>query len=170
MYIAALRVDDREPAGMDTALLAYSGISVKIVVDRGLGAELLAMFMVDYEPGGAAQAHDHPFEEAYFFLDGEIAANSTAWVSTPGPAWARPDRRTGEQYFYRTGRGISLPVPWPAPARGRIGFHRSPSGATAAGPSRWQDACPDPWPRRAHRCRPHRTLLTSRQITAICYN
>jgi hypothetical protein len=41
----ALRVDDRvrdrEPAGMDTALLAYSGISVKMMVDRGLGAELL---------------------------------------------------------------------------------------------------------------------------------
>jgi quercetin dioxygenase-like cupin family protein len=71
----ALRVDDRvrdrEPAGMDTALLAYSGISVKMMVDRGLGAELLVMFMVDYEPGGAAQAHDHPFEEAYFFLEGE---------------------------------------------------------------------------------------------------
>ena len=36
----ALRVDDRvrdrEPAGMDTALLAYSGISVKMMVDRGL--------------------------------------------------------------------------------------------------------------------------------------
>ena len=30
------------------------------------------MFTVDYEPGGAAQAHDHPFEEAYFFLEGEI--------------------------------------------------------------------------------------------------
>jgi hypothetical protein len=45
---------------MDTALLAYSGISVKMMVDRGLGAELLVMFMVDYEPGGAAQAHDHP--------------------------------------------------------------------------------------------------------------
>jgi quercetin dioxygenase-like cupin family protein len=74
----ALRVDnrvrDREPAGMDTALLAYSGISVKMMVDRGLGAELLVMFMVDYEPGGAAQAHDHPFEEAYFFLEGEIDA------------------------------------------------------------------------------------------------
>ena len=74
----ALRVDDRvrdrEPAGMDTALLAYSGISVKMMVDRGLGAELLVMFMVDYEPGGAAQAHDHPFEEAYFFLDGVIEA------------------------------------------------------------------------------------------------
>ena len=30
------------------------------------------MFTVDYEPGGAAQVHDHPFEEAYFFLDGEV--------------------------------------------------------------------------------------------------
>jgi quercetin dioxygenase-like cupin family protein len=72
----ALRVADeargRAPAGMDTALLAYSGISVKMLVDRVFGADLLTMFTVDYEPGGAAQAHDHPFEEAYFFLEGEI--------------------------------------------------------------------------------------------------
>ena len=64
----------RRPAGMDTALLVYSGISVKMLVDRVFGAELLTMFTVDYEPGGAAQVHDHPFEEAYFFLDGEIEA------------------------------------------------------------------------------------------------
>jgi quercetin dioxygenase-like cupin family protein len=64
----------RAPAGMDTALLAYSGISIKMLVDLNLGAELLTMFMVDYEPGGAAQIHDHPFEEAYFFLEGEIEA------------------------------------------------------------------------------------------------
>jgi quercetin dioxygenase-like cupin family protein len=74
----ALRLADeareRKPAGMDTALLAYSGISVKMLVDRGLGADLLTMFTVDYEPGGAAQAHDHPFEETYFFLAGEIEA------------------------------------------------------------------------------------------------
>ncbi|MEA2609358.1 MAG: hypothetical protein QOJ75_1601, partial [Chloroflexota bacterium] len=73
-----LRVKDeargRAPAGMDTALLAYSGISVKMLVDRGFGADLLTMFTVDYEPGGAAQAHDHPFEEAYVFLEGEIEA------------------------------------------------------------------------------------------------
>jgi len=62
----------RATAGMDTALLAYSGISVKMMVDPGLGADLSTMFMVDYEPGGAAQVHDHPFEEAYFFLQGEI--------------------------------------------------------------------------------------------------
>lgn len=64
----------RRPAGMDTAILAYSGISVKMLVDRVFGAELLTMFTVDYEPGGSAQVHDHPFEEAYFFLDGEIEA------------------------------------------------------------------------------------------------
>jgi len=62
----------RRPAGRDTALVVYSGISVKMLVDRVFGAELLTMFTVDYEPGGAAQVHDHPFEEAYFFLDGEI--------------------------------------------------------------------------------------------------
>lgn len=60
----------RKPAGMDTALLAYSGISVKMLVDRGFGADLVTMFTVDYEIGGAAQAHDHPFEETYFFLEG----------------------------------------------------------------------------------------------------
>jgi quercetin dioxygenase-like cupin family protein len=64
----------REPAGMDTALLAYSGISVKMLVDGHMGASLLTMFTVDYEPGAAAQAHDHPFEETYFFLAGEIEA------------------------------------------------------------------------------------------------
>jgi quercetin dioxygenase-like cupin family protein len=62
----------RRPAGMDSAILAYSGISVKMLVDRNFGAELLTMFTVDYEPNGAAQVHDHPFEETYFFLEGEI--------------------------------------------------------------------------------------------------
>ena len=64
----------RKPAGMDTALLAYSGISVKMLVDRVFGADLLTMFTVDYELRGAAQAHDHPFEETYLFLAGEVEA------------------------------------------------------------------------------------------------
>ena len=76
--LEALALNDsargREPAGMDTALLAYSGISVKMLVDGHLGASLLTMFTVDYEPGAAAQAHDHPFEETYFFLAGEVEA------------------------------------------------------------------------------------------------
>jgi len=75
---AALAVRDpavgRAPAGMDTAIIAYSGISVRMLVDRVFGAELLTMFTVDYEPNGAAQVHDHPFEETYVFLEGEIDA------------------------------------------------------------------------------------------------
>jgi quercetin dioxygenase-like cupin family protein len=74
----ALRLADpargRAPVGMDTALIVYSGISVKMLVDRVFGADLLTMFTVDYEPDGSAQQHDHPFEEAYFFLEGEIEA------------------------------------------------------------------------------------------------
>ena len=74
--LEALRVDDpargRAPAGADTAILAYSGISVKMLVDRVFGADHVTMFTVDYELGGAAQAHDHPFEEAYVFLAGEV--------------------------------------------------------------------------------------------------
>ena len=76
--LEALAVADpargRASAGMDTAILAYSGISVKMMVDRTFGADHVTMFTVDYEPGGSAQQHDHPFEEAYVFLDGVVEA------------------------------------------------------------------------------------------------
>ena len=47
-------------ASMRTALLVYSGITVKMMVDADLGAQLLTMFMVQYEPRGLAGRHDHP--------------------------------------------------------------------------------------------------------------
>ena len=60
-------------ASMATALLAYSGIAVKMLVDQRLGAVLHTMFMVEYQPGGAAQpARSIPFEETYYLLDGEV--------------------------------------------------------------------------------------------------
>ena len=76
----------RRPAGADTALIAYSGISVKMLIDKVLGADHMTMFTVDYEIGGAAQAHDHPFEETYFFLDGEVEAelDGHAYTLVPG--------------------------------------------------------------------------------------
>lgn len=61
-------------ASMRTALLVYSGITVKMMVDPDLGASLQTMFMVRYEPRGVAGAHDHPFEESYFILEGEVEA------------------------------------------------------------------------------------------------
>lgn len=61
-------------ASMRTALLVYSGISVKMMVDSDLGANLSTMFMVRYEPSGVAGTHDHPFEETYLVLEGEVDA------------------------------------------------------------------------------------------------
>lgn len=59
---------------MATALLAYSGIGVKMLIDQQQGAQLHTMFMVDYQPTAIAHPHDHPFEEAYVFMEGEVHA------------------------------------------------------------------------------------------------
>jgi quercetin dioxygenase-like cupin family protein len=59
-------------ASMATAALLYSGITVKMLVDKRLDAQLHTMFMVGYKPGAVAHPHDHPFEEAYVMLEGEV--------------------------------------------------------------------------------------------------
>ena len=59
---------------MATALLAYSGIGVKMLIDQQVGAQLHTMFVVDYQPTAIAHPHDHPFEEAYVFVEGEVHA------------------------------------------------------------------------------------------------
>ncbi len=41
-------------ASMRTALLVYSGITVKMMIDRRAGRRVLTMFMVQYEPRGVA--------------------------------------------------------------------------------------------------------------------
>lgn len=61
-------------ASMNTALLAYSGIALKMLVDKRLDAQLHTMFMIEYQPGGCAHPHDHPMEESYIILDGEVEA------------------------------------------------------------------------------------------------
>ena len=93
-------------ASMATALLAYSGIALKMLVDQRLGAVLHTMFMVEYEPGGVAQPHDHPLEEAYYILEGEVEAmaDDETFVLRPGDTfwtgvgcvhafWNRADKR-----------------------------------------------------------------------------
>jgi quercetin dioxygenase-like cupin family protein len=78
-------------ASMRTALLAYSGITVKMMVDSDLGAHLSTMFMVQYEPEGVAGAHDHPLEETYLILEGQVDAvfDGESYRLAPGDvAWA----------------------------------------------------------------------------------
>jgi quercetin dioxygenase-like cupin family protein len=120
----ALAVKDaargRTPAGMDSALLAYSGISVKMLVDRGFGADLLTMFTVDYELGGAAQAHDHPFEETYFFLEGQCEGEIDGKTYQFGPGDVAFAGVGSVHGFYNVGtervRWIETQAPQP-PAR-----------------------------------------------------
>jgi quercetin dioxygenase-like cupin family protein len=78
-------------ASMRTALLVYSGITVKMMIDQDLGSHHLTMFMVQYEPRGLAGAHDHPYEETYLILEGEVDAtfDGEAYHLVPGDvAWA----------------------------------------------------------------------------------
>jgi quercetin dioxygenase-like cupin family protein len=122
--LEALRVTDpargRAPAGADTAILAYSGISVKMLIDRTFGADHTTMFTVDYEIGGSAQQHDHPFEEAYVFLAGQVEAELDGQAHTFRPGdWAFAP--VGSVHgFYNTGtervRWLETQAPQP-PAR-----------------------------------------------------
>ena len=78
-------------ASMRTALLVYSGITVKMMVDSDLGAQLSTMFMVQYAPDGVVGGHDHPFEETYYFLEGRAEAifDGVTYELGPGDvAWA----------------------------------------------------------------------------------
>lgn len=78
-------------ASMRTALLVYSGITVKMMSDTDLGAQLSTMFMVQYEPRGFAGPHDHPLEETYLILEGEVDAvfDGERYHMGPGDvAWA----------------------------------------------------------------------------------
>lgn len=78
-------------ASMRTALLVYSGITLKMMVDSDLGATLGTLFMVRYAPDGKAGPHDHPLEEAYLITEGEVRASfdGQEFLLTAGDiAWA----------------------------------------------------------------------------------
>jgi mannose-6-phosphate isomerase-like protein (cupin superfamily) len=45
-----------------------------MLIDRSSEAELHTMFMVEFRPGGSIDPHDHPFEEAYLVLEGDVVA------------------------------------------------------------------------------------------------
>jgi len=102
-------------ASMSTAALAYSGITVKMLVDKRLDAQLHTMFMVAYQPGGIAHPHDHPFEESYYMLEGEIdvVADGDRHTLRPGDTFW-----TGAgciHAFYETKGGTALWLETSAP-------------------------------------------------------
>lgn len=96
-------------ASMATAVLAYSGIAVKMLVDQRLDAQLHTMFMVVYQPGALVHPHDHPFEESYYILEGEVdvVADGDRYTLRPGDVfWTA----TGCVHAFYETRG--RPVRW----------------------------------------------------------
>jgi len=57
------------PAFMSPGL---NGFSMRMLMDSNFGATHFNMFIIGFPDGGLCDHHDHPFEEAYFVLDGEI--------------------------------------------------------------------------------------------------
>ena len=55
-----------------SALLVYSATSLTTMVESDLGPVRHTMFMVQYEPTGVAGPHDHPLDEAYLIMAGEV--------------------------------------------------------------------------------------------------
>jgi quercetin dioxygenase-like cupin family protein len=104
-------------ASMATAVLAYSGIAVKMLVDARLDAQLHTMFMVDYQPGAVAHPHDHPFEEAYYILDGEVdvVASGDRHTLRPGDVFWTATGCVHAFYETRGGRVRWLETSAPAP-------------------------------------------------------
>jgi quercetin dioxygenase-like cupin family protein len=102
---------------MATAVLAYSGIAVKMLVDQRLDAQLHTMFMVDYQPGACANPHDHPFEESYYMLDGEVdvVANGDRYTLRPGDAFWTGTGCVHAFYETRGGRVRWLETSAPGP-------------------------------------------------------
>ncbi len=82
----AKATEPKVSASMATAALLYSGITVKMLVDKRLDAHLHTMFMVGYKPGAVAHPHDHPFEESYYMLEGEVdvVADGDRYTLRPG--------------------------------------------------------------------------------------
>lgn len=63
--------DARMPVPFEL-LPGLSGVSVRMLLDVAQGAVHFNLFVVDIQQGGWCDHHDHPFEEAYFLLSGEV--------------------------------------------------------------------------------------------------
>ena len=128
-------------ASMATALLVYSGISLKMLVDQRLDAALHTMFMVEYEPNANAHPHDHPLEEAYYIMYGEVEAwaDDEKYLMKPaiscGPASAARTRSTTAATRPCAGsRRSRRSRPRAIPTAGRATGSTSPSNSNSKEP------------------------------------
>ncbi len=123
--------ESKLPSPSDTIGLAgfgaanVGGAALQMLIDRDFGASQFNLFVVEYAPGGFITEHDHPFEEAFFFLSGEIEAvldGETHRLPPGGYCWSG----AGSMHTFRNPsegptRWIETQVPQP-PARHQARF------------------------------------------------
>lgn len=67
-----------------------TGVAIKMFVDRSFGAIHQSLFLIQYMPGAKIAPHDHPFEESYFIVSGEVKAvcdGQSYLVGAGGVVW-----------------------------------------------------------------------------------
>ncbi|MEH6753230.1 MAG: cupin domain-containing protein [Alphaproteobacteria bacterium] len=103
-----------------------NGFSQRMMMDDVFGAVHFNMFVISFADGGLCNHHDHPFEEAYFVLGGEvdIVFDGQEYVLREGDfAWTG----VGAQHAFFPRKGtpvhwLEIQAPQP-PVREGVRFH-----------------------------------------------
>jgi quercetin dioxygenase-like cupin family protein len=85
------------------------GVFLKWMIDEHFGSRHHRMLFIEYQPGVSIARHDHTFEEAYFFLEGEVEGTieGTRYSAKPGDVlWTGVG---AVHTFVNTGK---MPVRW----------------------------------------------------------
>ena len=72
MDLASVMPSGGSAPSLGNALQVFGGTTLKMLLDSRQGAFLANMFMCQFAPGMALQPHDHPLEETFCVLDGEV--------------------------------------------------------------------------------------------------
>ena len=97
------------------------GFSLRMLMDANFGATHFNLFVVSFPDGGLCNHHDHPFEEAYFILDGvvDVTFDGEDYTLEPGDyGWTGVGAQ--HAFFPREGqpiRWLEVQAPQP-PAQG----------------------------------------------------
>lgn len=102
------------------------GFSIRMLMDGIFGATHFNMFIINFPDGGMCNHHDHPFEEAYFILEGAVACEMDGrryMLETGDYAWTGVGSRHG--FFPEAGRPVrwlEVQVPQPPRSEGQRWF------------------------------------------------
>jgi quercetin dioxygenase-like cupin family protein len=106
-----------------TIMAELHGFSLRMLMDANFGATHFNMFVVGFPDGGLCDHHDHPYEEAYFILDGIVDVTFDGQDYTLGPGdygWTGVGAQ--HAFFPRKGepiRWLEIQAPQP-PAKGSM--------------------------------------------------